>query len=136
MSEMDDSKWAAFLRACADVLSVERSDKVAPSENGTWCAWTTFDTLESDLNYWRGPLPTKDEIFDSYVGHGKNWSQYFFYRDFCHFLVPRTFFWERASLGNYERGDVKQDIDALSRRLNELDVPHRLTPIILEIKLF
>jgi hypothetical protein len=134
--KMDDETWATFLRTCADVLGVEKATRNGPCENGSWCAWTTFDSLQDSVNYWRGPLPTREEIFDSYVGHGANWDQFFNYRQMCHFLVPRTFFWERTAPGTYERGNCIQDLDALAQNLNTLNVPHRLTPLVLEIKLF
>jgi hypothetical protein len=134
---MNDLKWASFFHACADVLSVKPAGSLhRPEEYGSWCAWTTFDSLNDNLHYWRGPLPTPDEIFDTYLGHGANWSQFFQYQHLCHVLVPRTFFWERPSPGNYQRGDGFQDIEALSVRLNASDIPYRLTPLVLEIKLY
>lgn len=134
MHEMDDEKWFRFFRTCAETIAVKSAPAYLPVEGGSWCSWTTFDRLVGTAGYWAGPLPTSGELKESFLGHGSNWSQYFHYSQLCHFIVPRKFVWERVEAGHFESGDVNQDIDGVAEILRALQVPHRLTPLVLEIK--
>jgi hypothetical protein len=134
---MDDDKWFHFFRTCAETLDVKTAfPTMEPLEGGSWCSWTTFCRLEDVAGYWSGPLPTRDELRGTYLGEGANWSQYFHYSQLCHVVVPHTFGWQRAAPGQFERGNITQDIDAVAEALRTLGIPHRLTSLVLEIKLY
>ena len=136
MHAMTDERWLGFFRACADTLEVKPAPLSAPVEDGSWCSWTTFSRLTDAVGYWSGPLPTAAELRDTYLGHGQNWSQYFTYTQVCHVIVPRVFVWERAVPGQFEQGKTLQDIDAVAETLRALDIPHRLTSLVLEVKCY
>jgi hypothetical protein len=90
--------------------------------------------LADVAGYWSGPLPTIDELKDTFLGHGANWSQYFQYSQLCHVIVPRKVHWEPANPGQFEQADIGQDVDSVAEVLRASDIPHRLTPMALEIK--
>lgn len=57
-------------------------------------------------------------------------------RRLAHMIIPRSFYWEANVDGRFERGLRSQDIDELSSRLAAAGFQHRLTDLILEIKLY
>lgn len=107
-----------------------------PWASESWCAWTTFASLESDINYWKRGLPHEEDILDTYTADGGVWMQPFHYEQFAHFLIPATFYWEKVENGEFNCGHKEQDIRRLSRELTEASIPHRLTELVLEIKLY
>ena len=63
--------------------------------------------------------------------------QPFMYSDLAHFIIPARFYWERIEgPGEFQNGYKSQDIRALSRELEVLGVPHRVTERVLEVKLY
>lgn len=62
--------------------------------------------------------------------------QPFRYSDLAHIVIPREFFWETGALSSYRNGTWHQDIAALSTELTALGIDHRLTEIVLEVKLY
>ncbi|MFO1251873.1 MAG: hypothetical protein U1E77_12285 [Inhella sp.] len=73
---------------------------------------------------------------ETYTQDGGTWMQPFSYSDIAHLLIPATFYWERFSDRNFEHGEKMQNIALLSERLNAEKLPHRLTDLVLEIKLY
>ena len=102
----------------------------------SWCSWTTFDRLGRDAGYWQAPLPLEVELLEEYVADGGTWRQPFGYTELAHIIVPRCFTWEVISAGAYESGVHHQDIVGLSERLTAEGIAHRLTDLVLEVKLY
>ncbi|WP_163832218.1 hypothetical protein [Spartinivicinus ruber] len=130
---MNNSDWVKFFTACNEVLG-QGSCSSLHSEN--WCAWTTFGKLQEDCLYWRSGLPNNDELTDTYVKDGGTWGQPFLYSEIAHIIVPSRFYWERPPGKGWECGHREQNIAGLSQALQRLEVQHRITDIILEIKLY
>jgi len=130
---MTDAQWKTFFLACARVLGKgARFDW--GSEN--WCGWTTFDAVSSTAHYWTAGLPNEADIGDIGTNDSGPWGQPFLYRDLAHIVIPREFFWERTADKSYSNGTRTQDLARLSAALSEADIPHRLTDLVLEIKLY
>ena len=66
---------------------------------------------------------------------GGTWSQPFLYQDIAHIILPRSFFWDTTE-GGYKSGEKTQDLDRLSQELTTAGIKHRLTELVLEIKLY
>lgn len=130
---MDSKLWRAFFEISHDVLG-EGSSIAALSQS--WCSWTTFDRLKVDAGYWSSGLPKRTDLSETYVGDKGAWTQPFLYASLAHLIVPGTFYWERIAPGSYENGEKFQAIEDLSRALTTVGLPHRLTDLVLEIKLY
>jgi hypothetical protein len=131
--EMDDHSWKLFLQTSRQVLGKGQSLAWASQ---SWCAWTTFSMLEDCLTYWACGLPEEDELLPSSTQDGGLWRQSFHYSDLAHIIIPARFSWERCIDQVFHSGTKAQDIARLSRELKALNIPHRTTDLVLEIKLF
>jgi hypothetical protein len=130
---MDDSEWERFFVTSVSILG---SGKPNAPESVSWCSWTTFRRLNEDAGYWTCGLPDKDDVAASHIKDGGTWGQPFLYSDLAHVIIPREFSWETSPGFGYSSGSRKQNISALSQKLKEMRINHRMTGLILEIKLF
>ena len=131
---MRNDQWKAFFLACRDVLG-QGANNSQLSES--WCAWTTFAALEfGGIHYWTCGIPSRSEILDTHIEDGGLWSQAFSYDDIAHVVVPKTFYWETVGGPGFQNGTKTQDICALSERLSRKGIDHRITDLVLEIKLY
>lgn len=64
------------------------------------------------------------------------WGQPFLYGDLAHLVVPRAFFWQTGSNEPFANGMKDQDLALLSSELTTAGIPHRITDLVLEIKLY
>lgn len=129
---MKDEQWLMFFSICARVLG---SGGRRPTEHGSWCAWTTFGSLLDDVHYWSAGLPKESELGPIGVADGGTWGQPFNYQDLAHVIVPRQVYWE-TSTPAFKHGCRHQDIQRLSAELGAAKVQHRLTDLVLEVKLY
>jgi hypothetical protein len=102
----------------------------------SWCAFTTFGSLETYSNYWCKGFPDQNDLLDDCVADGGVWDQQFQYGDLAHLIVPRKFRWEKVENGKFFEGYKYQDIELLSSNLSKANLPHRKTQIVLEVKFF
>ena len=130
---MQDQQWRDFFAICRDFLGEGSSHASASS---TWCSWTTFARLQLDAGYWTSGLPNTGDIADSFITDGGVWGQPFSYRELAHIVVPAKFYWETIEPGAFRNGTRTQDIGKLSALLRSAAVPHRLTDLLIEIKLY
>ncbi|WP_243374120.1 hypothetical protein [Geotalea sp. SG265] len=130
---MDDDKWRQTLQCCRRILG---RGSWNPHLSESWCAYTTFSSLEHGIHYWSCGFPEEDECLDDKTVDGGLWSQSFHYQDLAHLVVPAKFYWEEYIDGKFEFGFKNQKITELSEELKKLKVPHRLTDLVLEIKLY
>lgn len=130
---MRDHEWRTLLSTARRTLG--RGSNCS-WDSSSWCAWTTFSSLENWLTYWQCGLPDEAELRDTSVADGGTWGQPFHYNDIAHLVIPAQFRWERVENATFTSGYKQQDIALLSRQLSELDIPHRLTPLVLEVKLY
>jgi len=101
----------------------------------SWCSWTTFSRLQRDAGYWTGQLPLEAELGKMSVADGGTWGQPFPYDDLAHIIIPRQFI--EDPLGReFRQYTHLQDIDGLSRALNEAGIPHHLSHHALDVKRF
>ncbi|MGZ3241486.1 MAG: hypothetical protein ACXWIN_04830 [Burkholderiaceae bacterium] len=130
---MQDAEWRLFLRTARRLLG-----KGTPLSWGSdsWCAWTTFSSLESWLTYWHCGLPDVNELLETGTSDGGTWGQPFKYDDIAHFIIPATFYWEKVDGSEFHHGTKTQDIASLSAELTTLGIAHRKTDLVLEIKLY
>lgn len=129
---MSDEKWFLFFSICARILGPGNQH---PTEHGSWCAWTTFSSLQQQVHYWSAGLPLASELMPTGVADGGTWGQPFMYREIAHIIVPREVYWE-ATTPEFTNGTRFQDIKRLSSELTAAGITHRLTEMILEIKLY
>ena len=129
---MSNEEWRTFFSICARVLGPGAH---RPTEGGSWCAWTTFSSLQLEVNYWSAGLPLESELGATGTNDGGTWGQPFLYRDLAHVIIPREVYWECIG-PNFTNGTNTQDLERLSAELTVAKVPHRLTELILEIKLY
>lgn len=130
---MDDVSWNKFFLICANSLG--KGDQLA-SRSESWCAWTTFRRISEEFGYWTGGLPQVADIRETYIADGGVWGQPFSYSELAHVVIPRTFYWEAYSQSGFESGLRSQEIDELSVKLSEARIEHRLTSLVLEVKLY
>lgn len=130
---MTDAQWRQVLTIARRTLG-RGANRSWASES--WCAWTTFASLQTQIVYWSSGLPEEEELMETYTKDGGTWMQPFSYSDIAHLLIPATFYWEGFSDRNFEHGEKMQNIALLSERLNAEKLPHRLTDLVLEIKLY
>ena len=125
--------WRNFLLICREVLGKGAWE---PSISDSWCAFTTFSSLEHSVNYWKCGFPDKNELLDDKTIDGGLWSQSFYYNDIAHIIVPEQFYWESVKDGQFSSGYKKQDLKTLSLELEKSSIGFRLTDILLEVKLY
>jgi hypothetical protein len=130
---MTDSAWLTFFRCSATALGQGHE---LPEHSDSWCAWTTFNSLRERLHYWTAGLPGVDDLTDIGTADRGPWRQPFLYQDIAHIVLPREFCWETLSGSEFRNGTKRQDLDSLSRALNQAGIGHRCTDIVLEIKLY
>jgi hypothetical protein len=131
---MEDDQWRRFFITCAEVLGDGDSSR---RFSKTWCAFTTFDRLSDDAGYFTYGLPRLRDIESAWIKDASSWSQPIPFSKLAHLIVPKSFYWEAMQPdGKLEHGTREQDIIRLSERLVEADIPHRLTELVLEIKLY
>jgi hypothetical protein len=128
-----DNEWFRFFTACARLLGRGASTAV---DSDSWCAWTTFAALQESVHYWSAGLPAESELSSIGTTDGGTWGQPFAYSSLAHLIVPARFRWERISSTGFTQGVKRQDIARLSQELTAGGVQHRLTELVLEIKLF
>ena len=130
MHDMSADQWHDFFVTCADILG-------PGDEHGSWCSFTTFGRLARNAGYWTHGLPLRSDIAPTHIGDGSVWRQPFDYADLAHIIIPRTFVWERYENGAWQE-DVSetQNIEALSEALAAKSINHRMTDLMLEIKLY
>jgi hypothetical protein len=88
------------------------------------------------VNYWRAGLPSLSDIGESGTNDSGPWGQPFPYKELAHVIVPRELYWQTVAPGQFASGTKEQDIQELSRQLSAAGISHRLTDLILEIKLY
>jgi hypothetical protein len=133
-SRMNDSSWRKLLLAARRVLG--HGDSVAWASD-SWCAWTTFSSLENGVGYWASGLPEEAELLEAWVADGGTWGQPFRYADLAHLVIPAKFYWEQYDeVKGFQCGHKRQGIARLSKTLEGLGISHRLTDLILEVKLY
>lgn len=130
---MGDKEWHQFFIACAQVLGVGDQN---PRASQSWGAWTTFSALELGVHYWSSGMPNFSEIAETHIVDSSTWNQPFTYASLAHVVVPATFYWETTGTPEYANGFKNQDILKLSEALNSLNIRHRVTELVLEIKLY
>lgn len=130
---MSDDEWKLFLLTARQILGKGESQSWASE---SWCAWTTFSSLKGWLTYWHCGLPDKHELLQHGVADGGTWGQPFRYADIAHIIIPAQFYWEKVVESKFESGNKHQDINRLSTELNKLNIAHRKTGVVLEIKLY
>lgn len=130
---MNNEEWKTFFQLGASILG---AGAVAVQTSRSWCSWTTFRRLNEDAGYWTGGLPGIADIADTNIRDGGVWMQPFLYSELSHIIVPRRFFWESTPGPDYVSGIREQDIDTLSNRLTAVGIGHRLTDLVLDIKLY
>lgn len=68
---------------------------------------------------------------------GGTWTQSFAYSDLAHLIIPARFYWETSTPeAGFQSGYKSQAVEKLSQELSRLEIPHRLSERILEIKLY
>jgi hypothetical protein len=116
-------------------MELGRNPCIAPDKR-TWCAWTTFERLAEDSGYWTAALPLERELLDTGTADGGSWGQPFRYDQIAHLILPRRYCWEQISYEGFTSGVHTQDVESLSKHLAATGIPHRLTELVLEIKLY
>lgn len=129
---MTDEQWKLILQTCRRFLGPGDWD---PYLSQSWCAFTTFSSLIDGVHYFSCGFPAEDDCLSVRTKDGGLWRQSFEYSDLAHVIIPKTFYWERSTDG-FQSGYKEQEIDELSRKLVELQIPHRLTNLLLEVKLY
>ena len=130
---MTDADWRRFLTISRQTLGRGCRPSWASE---SWCAWTTFSSLEHELTYWADGLPEEYELLEKSTADGGTWTQPFAYCDIAHLIIPAKFYWERVSEGSFENGFKFQDILRLSVNLTAAGLSFRCTDLVLEIKLY
>jgi hypothetical protein len=129
---MNDHDWKVFLQTSRLILGAGSCD---PYSSESWCAFTTFSSLIHGVHYFNCGLPALDDCLDTCTRDGGVWAQSIEYIDLAHLIIPETFYWEISTAG-FQNGYKKQDIKSLSTELRALGIEHRLTDLVLEIKLY
>ncbi len=130
---MNDEQWRLFLQTARRILGKGQWD---PALSESWCAFTTFSSLERGMRYWSCGLPEEVECEEHRTVDGGLWRQSFFYSDLAHVVIPKTFYWERIENSAFSCGENIQSIEELASRLDRSSIPYRLTNLVLEVKLY
>jgi hypothetical protein len=130
---MTDAEWRRFLSIARQTLG---RGSWPSWDSESWCAWTTFASLEHELTYWARGLPEESELLEKSTADGGTWMQPFAYSDIAHLIIPAKFYWEKISEGSFENGFKSQDIRRLAENLKAEGLSCRLTDLVLEVKLY
>jgi len=130
---MTNSQWKFFLQLCRKHLG---KGAVQPSLSDSWCAFTTFASLKHGVKYWSCGFPDEDEILNDKTADGGLWSQSFLFQDIAHIVIPAEFYWENFDGNDFLSGYKEQDILGLSDLLTASQIPHRVSSLVLEVKLY
>lgn len=129
---MDNVKWRNFFLISRRILGEGDCD---PSLSTSWCAYTTFTSLQHGVYYFNSGFPEAEFFMDLSIADGSAWRQAVAYDDLAHIVVPGVFYWEKVSNG-FTSGYKYQNIIALSDELTSHGIKHQLTDQLLEIKLY
>ncbi len=129
---MNDQQWKLFLETAREILGAGSCD---PYSSVSWCGYTTYSSLMHGVRYFNLGLPALEDCLDTRTRDGGVWAQSIEYSDLAHLIIPKTFYWERTVSG-FEYGYKEQNIQLLSEKLLILGIKHRITDLILEIKLY
>lgn len=129
---MNDQDWKQFLQTARRLLGAGSHH---PYSSESWCSFTTFSSLIHGVHYFTTGLPALEDCLDKCTRDGGVWTQSFEYNDLAHIIIPKTFYWELTEKG-FESGYKSQDIQLLSGELTKQGIEHRLTDLILEIKIY
>ena len=89
------------------------------------------------MNYWSRGLPEEEELLETRTVDGGTWMQSFSYDDLAHLIIPPQFYWERSTeTTGFQNGYKHQNIEHLSAELTRLRIGHRLTDLVLEVRLY
>lgn len=130
---MTDAEWRQFLSIARRTLGRGSWPSWASE---SWCAWTTFSSLESELTYWARGLPEEQDLLEKSTADGGTWTQPFAYSDIAHLIIPATFYWEKVSEGSFKHGIKNQDIRKLAKNLSAEGLLYRIADLVLEVKLY
>lgn len=130
---MNDNSWKNCLQVCRRVCGKGDWD---PFLSESWCAFTTFSSLQHGVHYWNCGFPEETDFLEHCTLDGGLWRQSFEYSDLAHLVVPSSFYWERFHNGTFQSGYKAQDLGRLSDELNDLGILHKRSELILEIKLY
>jgi hypothetical protein len=130
---MNDTLWKTFFSICRQELGIGSWDSWLSQ---SWCAFTTFSSLQNGARYWNCGFPDIRDIQSDHLQDGGLWRQSFYYSDIAHIIVPANFYSERVSGGSYEGEIRSQDLQSLASKLEQHSVPFRVTSLVLEIKVF
>jgi hypothetical protein len=130
---MNNETWKNFLRICRQVLGKGAWDAY---QSESWCAYTTFSSLEHGVHYWSCGFPDESDFCDTHTADGSLWRQPLQYQDLAHVIIPKSFYWEIITDKNFESGYKTQDLEMLSCELDKANISYRKTNLILEIKLY
>jgi hypothetical protein len=130
---MQNEHWKSFFLTSHKVLG---HGAFNPQYSDSWCVWTTFSSLRRGVHYWSCGMPNQEDILDTHIADGGLWGQPFNYEDLAHIIVPANFYWETEDGPHFENGTKSQDISALSKQLSQEGIAHRVTDLVLEIKLY
>ncbi|MBC3880950.1 hypothetical protein H8K35_01465 [Undibacterium sp. LX40W] len=129
---MTNQDWKKFLQTSREVLG---KGSCHPYSSESWCAFTTFSSLIHGVHYFTLGLPDIEDCLESRTIDGGVWAQSIEYDDLAHIIIPETFYWERTVQG-FESGYKTQNIKLLSEELLRQGIEHRLTDLVLEIKVY
>lgn len=130
---MTNEEWKKFFILGRTVLGPGSS---SPEVSTSWCAYTSFSAIRNGAQYWHLGFPDFEDILDTKLADGGVWRQVWHYDDLAHVVVPATFYWETEGGPKFTSGQKQQNIHLLSDKLQEAGVAHRLTDLVLEIKLY
>lgn len=130
---MNDILWRKFLIHCRQVLGEGASD---PFLSRSWCAYTTFSSLEHGVYYFNSGFPDVEDCHGAGTADGSIWRQSISYGDLAHVVIPAVFYWEKIVNGSFTCGYKEQDLTLLSAALKQDGIQHRVTEKVLEIKLY
>jgi hypothetical protein len=125
--------WKSFLTICRNTFGEGAWE---PYSSTSWCSFTTFYSLQNTVHYWNCGFPDISELLDDRTMDGGLWRQEFFYDDMAHLIIPARFRWEHFSNGKLQMGHKEQDLALLSTHLMNASIQHRLTDLVLEVKLY
>jgi hypothetical protein len=129
---MNNNDWKLCLTICRQVLG---KGDWNPYLSESWCAFTTFSSLTHGIHYFSCGFPSENEFLETRTSDGGLWRQSFKYNDLAHLVVPKTFYWEISENG-FQSGYKEQNISELSVILKAKGIEHRITDLVLEVKLY
>lgn len=124
---MNEYTWKKFLEVAIATLG---EGEMRVENTKSFCAWTTFRSLETDCHYWQAGLPKLNDLDDTGHKDWGVWRQPFYYNELAHIIIPKTFV---AGLVGEKQ---TQNIAELSENLKQEGLEHNCSDIILEVKLY